>query len=147
MYAIRSYYGLQQFGNGFAALVAGDAVELGENGHVLFRGKFEVGGHGLRDHPDNLPHRVGRTDDVMPDNTGTAGSGRHQRRQHADQRRFARAVGAEEAKHLTMIDRKTQLVDSTEAVVIFGEVLHLDIQRGGCKLIGGHGGYLKGSRT
>ena len=42
-----------------AALLAGDAVKFGEDGHIFLGAQFEVGGHGLGDDADGLADVVG----------------------------------------------------------------------------------------
>jgi hypothetical protein len=55
-----------------------------------------------------------------------AGGRREQGRQHADERRLARAVGPEEAVSLSGSDRKRDGVVREDAVEPLGEVLDFD---------------------
>ena len=52
--------------------------------------------------------------------------GRKQRRQEADRRALAGAVGPDETEDLTLADGEAQVVDGDEISVALGEVDHLD---------------------
>ncbi len=54
--------------------------------------------------PMELAHAVGVAHDVETVDARRAGGGRHERGQHADEGRFARAVGAEQAEDFAVID-------------------------------------------
>jgi hypothetical protein len=59
-------------------------------------------------------------------NSRGAGSRRRERRHHANQRRFARAVRSEQTKDLLLGHLKAHVVDSDEIAELFSEVLDFD---------------------
>ena len=82
---------------------AGDArVEV----EVLARGQRAVDGDRLRDVADRRAHREALRAHVEAGDERAAGARRQQRREHADRRRLAGAVGPEQAEHLARRDRE-----------------------------------------
>ena len=96
----------EQLGDEPVALVARHAIQLGEDQQVLLDAQLEVAGHRLRNHADRAPDVVGLLHDVEAVDERRARGGRQQRHQHADQRRLAGAVGAEQAEDLAFLDRE-----------------------------------------
>ncbi len=112
------------------ALLRREAVELREDRHVLPGREVQVRGHRLRDHADRLAHAVRVAHDVEAVHARMPGARHHERREHPDQRRLARAVRAEQAEHLAVLHVEVHLVDGAERAEVLAQVLDLDVEHG-----------------
>ena len=80
--------------------LAGHAVQLRVQPHVLLGGEVAVERRVLEDQADVASHRVPFADDVVAPDGGRAAGGTHERAQHADGGRLPGAVWAQEAERL-----------------------------------------------
>ena len=78
--------------------------------------------------PMRLAHLVGLADDVEAVDARRAGGGRHQRRQHANERGFAGAVRAEQAEHLAVADVEGQRVHGAKVAKPLGQMIDFNVQ-------------------
>jgi len=119
---------LEQLVRPAVALAARHAVVGGVEDQVLADRERPVEVRALRHHGQlrPCPHRV--AGDVDPADPGNAASELDARREHADRRRLARAVRAEEAEHLAPLDGERDAVDGVHRGfrVALLEALHLD---------------------
>ena len=112
---------LEQLVDQLLALRARHAVQLREDDQVLFDAQLEVARHRLRDDADRAAHAVGLLDDVEAVDERGARGRRQQRRQHADQRRLAGAVRAEQAEDLAFLDGEADAVDGGEVAELLDD--------------------------
>ena len=83
----------------------GHSVELGEVAQVVVAGKpFVDAALAAEDVADPLPHLPRVLDDVVAEHARASRRRDEQRDQHLDRRRLARAVRAEEAEELALLD-------------------------------------------
>jgi len=87
--------------------------------HVFARGQLRIGGERLGNHANGVADAIGIRDYVMPAHLGRAGRGRRQRRHHANQRRFSRAVRPEQPEDFTRVHRETHFVYGHEIAKLF----------------------------
>ena len=108
------------------ALLAGQAVEAGAEAQVLVGGQVEVEGGLLEDDADlpANPERIGL--DVEPRDLDASPGGLEQRRQHADRRRLAGPVRAQEAEELAGADVEVDRVDRAHPTVVAPEPSYCD---------------------
>ncbi len=83
------------------------------------RSQVRVGGERLRNHADGVADAVRIRYHVVPADHGHARGGRRQRRHHADQRRFPRAVGSQQAEDFARMDREAHFVYSHKIAKLF----------------------------
>jgi len=83
-------------------------------------------GSRLRNHSDHAAYRIGFMHNVMAGDGDLAARNRNQRRHHADQRAFARAVRSKQSKDLTFRDGKAHILDGFETAIALDSVLHRD---------------------
>jgi len=107
-----------------------NAVKLGEDAHIFDGAQVEVGGHRLRNDADRAAHVVLRAHNVEAVDASRAGSGRHERGQHPDERGFSRAVWAQQAENFAVLDGEIEPVDGNEIAEAFGQVLNFDVEHG-----------------
>ena len=130
--------GFEQLRGALAPARTGDAVQAGVNAQILGAGEFGVAGHVLRNDADGGAHRIGVVNDIVPGHNGRAAGGRHQRRQHADERALARAVGSQKAEDLAARHVETDVVDRQQRAEALADAFDLD--RGAAGGLGFHGG-------
>ena len=118
--------GFEQLRRALAAPRPGDAVQPGVNAHILGAGELGVAGHVLRNDPDAGAHRVGVANDIVPGHDRRAAGGRHQRRQHADERALARAVRSEQAEDLAALDREADVIHRQQRAKALADAFDLD---------------------
>ncbi len=70
----------------------------------------------------------GGADDVEAVDARRARGGRHQRRQHADERGLARAVRPEQAEHFAVLDGEAQRVHGAKIAEALGQIFHFDVE-------------------
>src|SRR5580704_3269094 len=116
----------EQFVDGFFAALGGHVVKLGVNVEVLVDGEVEVAGKSLGNYADAATGAVGIFGDIVSGNDGAAGGDRQQSGHHADERRFAGAVGAEQAEDFSVGDVERDVVNRCEIAVRFDDVFNVD---------------------
>ena len=90
----------------------GHAVELGEVAQVVVAGEpFVDAALAAEDVADSLAHLPRFLDDVVAEHARAPRRGDEQRDQHLDRRRLARAVRAEEAEELALLDLEADALD------------------------------------
>src|SRR5262249_48190024 len=93
---------------------------------ILLHAQLEIARHRLRDHANRAAHPVGLLPDVEAVDDGRAGGRRQQRDEHANQRRLAGAVGAEQAEELAGLHRERNPVDGGEVAELLDDPLDVD---------------------
>ena len=83
------------------------------------RGELRIGRERLRNHAERLANAVGIGANVVSGDPRRAGSGRRQRGHHADQRGLARAIRAEQAEDLALLDVKLTSLTATRSPNFF----------------------------
>ena len=107
-----------------------DAVAAREELQVLTDEHVVVGAHEVRHVADDRPDQVVLVADGLAVDAGLAPAGLEQRRENLDRRGLARAVGADEAEALALLDGEVQVVQRHEVAVLPGEVDRLDHRHG-----------------
>ena len=108
----------------------GHAVELGEVAQVVVAGEPLVDAAlAAEDVPDALPHLARVLDDVVAEHARGPGRRDQQRDQHLDRGRLARAVRAEQAEELALLDLEADAADRLD-------LLHAAADRAGVGLVG-----------
>ena len=74
--------------------------------------------------------------DVEAADLRRAGTGRRQRRQHLDQRAFARAIGPDQPENLARPQRQRHLIDGRQAAILLRQIDGFDGRRRRCGGIG-----------
>src|SRR3954469_8164092 len=92
------------------ALRARDVEQPGERHHVLAARQRAVGGELLRHVADLPAHGHPLAGDVVAEDVRDAATDRQERRQDADRRRLAGAVGTEQPEHLALLDLEVDAV-------------------------------------
>src|SRR4051794_11026197 len=112
-----------------AALRARDVEQPREQHHVLAPGERAVGRELLRHVADLPAHGHPLAGDVVAEDVRDAAADRQERRQDADRRRLAGAVGAEQAEHLALPDLEVDAVDGALLAEREDEALAADGRR------------------
>src|SRR5690606_10096703 len=102
--------------------VSAEADERAVEAEVLADGQLGVERGLLEYHAERTPHGSGALDRVVPEDTGRAGRRRHQRRDDAEERRLAAAVGAEEAEQLARRDLERDAAERGVLAVAMCEI-------------------------
>ena len=97
-------HAVEQLVAALLALLAGDPVHSGLQTQMLATGQVRVERSFLERRADDLSHGRPFVDDVEASDRRGACGRRQQRGEHVDGRRFAGAVGAEEAVDLARLD-------------------------------------------
>ena len=118
--------GFKQLRRALAAPRPGNAVQPGVNAYIFGAGELGVAGHVLRNHANAGAHRVGVANDIVPGHDRRAAGGRHQRRQHADERALARAVRSEQAEDLAALDREADVIHRQQRAKALADAFDLD---------------------
>ena len=99
-------------------------VQLGVQAQVLLGRQIPVERRVLEHQPDVAPHLVAFTLDIVASHAGGAAGRVHERAEHADRRRLARPVGAEEAERLAGRDREVDAAHRFDLAVALDETVH-----------------------
>ena len=102
------------------------AVQAPDHRQVLQAGEVFVDRRVLAGEADPLAQRGGVAAHVQAEHAGAAGVGLQQRRQHAHERRLARAVGPEQAEHLALARGQVDAVERAHIAEALDQSLHLD---------------------
>ena len=129
--------GFQQLRDQSLALGARQSVELGVDHHVFARGQLRIGRERLRDHANGVADAVGIRDHVVPAHFGRSRGGRRQRRHHANQRRFSRAVRPQQAEDFPGVHREAHFLHGHEIAKLFfqfGDFDRVVFRRSSCRI-------------
>ena len=127
--------GVEQLVRPRARLLGPVAEQPAEQDEVLAAGEVVVDRGQLAGQADERPHLVGLADDVVPEHARVAGVRAQERREHADRRRLAGAVGSEHPIDGAARDREVDAVDGAGLPEALDEPGGLDREQGG------HGAY------
>src|SRR6476661_6173185 len=111
-------------------LLRAQVVEPAVQPSVFADGEIVVEGKALAHVADLALHRLRLTDDVVPRHGRGAAAGGEEPGEHAERRRLARAVGAEEAEHLAGADVESDVIDGGEGAERPREVARHDREVG-----------------
>ena len=109
-----------------AGRAAAQAVDAAEEAEVLAHREVVVEAEALAHVADPPLHALGVLRDVDAEHEAGAGGGGEQAAQHADRRRLAGAVRAEEAEDLALVHAERDPVDGHEGAEALGELADLD---------------------
>ena len=104
------------------AVVAADAEIPGLQAQRLAHGEERVEHQFLRHHPEQPARAAVVPGDVRAENAYRAGIGPCQARDHIDQRGLARAVGAEQAEELALLDREAHSGERAQPAIALLEL-------------------------
>src|SRR5664279_1369258 len=132
---LRKPHARERLRDAFCPFPSRDAVEARGQQHVFITGERTVGRQKLRDIADVPPHLGRLRDDIVAGNLGRSGRRRQQRRQHFDQRALARAIRADQAENLALIDRQRHAIDggqisefSSERECLYGGIWNWSVR-------------------
>ena len=96
---------------------ARDGVQRGEDREVREAGGGAIGGGGLWHVAEQPAHLVSVLDHVIASHGGAPRGGRQQGNEHLDGGAFARAIGPQQAEHLTLVNSQVYTIHRREVAI------------------------------